>query len=144
MKWLKQNKTASLFLLLLAGSVAVAALAQGCRLSDFVRVNVPAGVRAATAAPATVPLTDAPATFEQWQLFVTQNTERFAQNIDQANAVFGFLASIVNTGATIGQQQAATFPGGAILVGAIGMGAGLFVDRPGTKKRIDAARNSGG
>lgn len=134
--WLKQNKNGAS---LVGGAAAVAitcAIAGGCALSDWVRVDVPRQVQMATGAPDEVSLTDAPEVMEDYVRY----GERFASEIDDANATLGWLLSAADIGLRVG---GASLPGGGLAVLALTGLGGLLLKGPGTAKEKEASFNKG-
>lgn len=125
------------FILLAVGLIVANTLVAGCRLSDAIRVPVPSAVQKATGLSPVVTLTESEAAWEAWQFHVSQASEQFAGNIADAQEVFGFVSSLLNTG--IGQLEGpigAAIPGGALLFGALTGTLGLITKKPGTDKLI--------
>ena len=115
---------------------AIMIMISGCSLDRVIKVDVPRGVRTALQLPARIALRDADITFEQWRDTVRTDTQRFADNIEDAKWVSSFVASTVDT--TIGWAEGplATMPGGALLLSGLTGVAGLFMRQPGWAKEM--------
>lgn len=122
--------------LALVAGLTVSAL-QGCDLKSLVSVHVPPGARAALNIPADQEITyaEAGAVFGQWQQFVERETADLSESIEGAQERYALLQSVADTGLNALSDEVSSFPGGALLVGALGGLGGLFLNKPGTRKK---------
>tara|TARA_R100000654_G_scaffold591_1_gene2354 strand:+ start:4525 stop:4995 length:471 start_codon:yes stop_codon:yes gene_type:complete len=122
--------------LALVAGLSVSAL-QGCDLKTLVDVNVPPEARAALKIPADQKVTyaEAGAVFGQWEQYVQRVTADLSEGIAGAEERYALLQSVADTGLNALSDEVSSFPGGALLVGALGGLGGLFLNKPGTKKR---------
>lgn len=132
---LKTNRGLTYSLAGLIIVVLVVATAAGCQLEDLVRFSTPEGVQGAIAVEATVPVSKADQVWTDWQHFVATNTERLQAEITNGRERAAVLMSIVDTGIAAASGPISTLPGGAIAVGAMSLLTGLFLKRPGDRKR---------
>tara|TARA_R110001592_G_scaffold103047_1_gene290367 strand:- start:981 stop:1451 length:471 start_codon:yes stop_codon:yes gene_type:complete len=128
------------FAVVVAGFVS---LLQGCDLATFVRVKVPAAVQEAIGVPDSVSYAEAESAWNEWKLFVQINSDRMASEIEAGRERFELLQSVANTGLEALGENASLFPGGGLLVGVLGGVGGLFVRRPGDKKKMVQAVQKG-
>jgi len=135
--WLLKNKAG---MGIVAGVVACFILAagiNGClRLSDLVRVRVPAEVQRATNSPPKITLTEAEGVMENY----IRAGEQFKDNISQSYEWLGFLTSLSSTGIELGK---AAIPGGAVGLSLLSLAGGIFIKGPGTAKEKNASYNKG-
>jgi hypothetical protein len=123
-----------------AGTIAI-----GCSLDRMIKVPVTdglAGLMGETAGH-TVSLYETPFFLEECKLKIKHELIKFSDNIDDALATHNFFAGVW---ASIEQQASVVLPGlpaGALLLSALTGAGALFVDRPGTKRRLEEARNGG-
>jgi hypothetical protein len=117
-------------------------LGSGCTLSDIVKVSVPPAVQATTNTKAVVTLSRAPFVRKQYINQVTDSLAEFDSSIEQASVFRDFAASLLNTGIGAGQGALAGVPGGALLVGAFGTFAGLFLKKPGTDALVNSEKRA--
>lgn len=121
-------------------AVAVAlcvSVLQGCDLRTLVTLNVPPEARTLLSIPADERMTyaDADSVFSRWEAFVTRVTADLAESIDGAEQRYAMLESLTDTGLNVLSDEVSSFPGGGLLIGALGGLGGLFLNKPGTKKR---------
>ena len=120
---------------ILAGFIAAAGL-NGCKITDFVKVNVPIEVQRATGAPPKITLTDAPDLLKDY----SRGGEKFVKEMARAYAWVGFLASLSTTSLELGKSA---IPGGAFGLSALSLIAGVFIKGPGTAREKNASFNKG-
>tara|TARA_R100000655_G_scaffold35468_2_gene69000 strand:- start:2225 stop:2695 length:471 start_codon:yes stop_codon:yes gene_type:complete len=130
--------------LTLAAGLTVSAL-QGCDLKTMVSVSVPPEARAALNIPKDEKITyaESAAVFGQWESFVERVTADLSEGIQGAEERYALLQSVTDTGLNALSAEASSFPGGALLVGALGGLGGLFLNKPGTKKKMRQAVQGG-
>jgi hypothetical protein len=134
------NKKAWFFIGLAVVVGGVLALLQGCDLGSLVKVDVPAPVSEAIGLPESVSYANAEAAWNEWKLFVQINSDRMAAEIEAGRERFELLQSVANTGLEALTENASLVPGGGLLVGVLGGVGGLFIRRPGDKKRAQKER----
>ena len=132
---LKTNRGLTYSLAGLLITMLVVAAAAGCQLEDLVRFKTPDGVQTAIAVDASVPVSKADQVWSDWERFVEVNTERLQTEITNGRERAAVLMSIVDTGIAAASGPISTLPGGAVAVGAMSLLTGLFLKRPGDRKR---------
>lgn len=115
---------------------------QGCNLQDIVKVDVPDDVQVALGFDARVPLGQAPVVKLQWIEYVERNTKELDREIGEGEDRFQVLSSLADTGIGLASAEASNIPGGGILVAALAGLGGLFIRKPGDRKRIQALEAS--
>lgn len=140
--WLRQSAV-GVFLLIVAALVLTGLLIlSGCALDEMIKVRVPKDVRKAIKAPAQIALRDSEITFNEWAAYVDRGSQRFTRNIEDAQFVYNFAASAVDTGLAFAEGPLATVPGGAVIFGSLTGAAGLFMRQPGAQKREQKEKES--
>jgi hypothetical protein len=134
------NSKAWFFLGLAAVVAGCVSLLQGCDLATLVRIDVPEPVQEAIGVPGSVSYAEAESAWNEWKLFVQINSDRMASQIEAGRERFELLQSVANTGLEALSENASLFPGGGLLVGVLGGVGGLFIRRPGDKKKAQAER----
>lgn len=137
------NIKAWFFLGLAVVVAGVLAMLQGCDLATLVRVKVPEPVQEAIGVPESVSYANAEAAWNEWKLYVQINSDRLAAEIDAGRERFELLQTVANTGLEALTENAALVPGGGVLVGVLGGLGGLFIRRPGDKKKMVEAVQKG-
>jgi len=137
------NSKAWFFLGLAAVVAGCVSLLQGCDLATLVRIDVPEPVQEAIGVPDSVSYADAESAWNEWKLFVQINSDRMASEIEAGRERFELLQSVANTGLEALSENASLFPGGGLIVGVLGGVGGLFVRRPGDKKKMVQAVQKG-
>lgn len=124
-----------------AAAVVVGAMTAiaGCQVDDLIKFQTPAGVQRSIDVEEWVPVSKAETVFDEWQKFVELNTTRMQGAVEDGRERVALVASITDMGVQAASGPLSTVPGGAILVGALSMAAGIFVKRPGDKKREEEA-----
>ena len=113
----------------------------GCSLDDLVTLDPPPKVRELVLEPDTrYTVADSEEVWDSWNAFVKTQTDKLARETERAQESAALLASVLDTSVGFVQDNAALFPGGAIIAGLAGMAAGVFVPKPGTKKKLDDAK----
>lgn len=139
-EFLTKNKIGlSIVGFILAGFIAAAGL-NGCKITDFVKVNVPREVQKVTGAPAKITLTDAPDLLKEYAREFKRGGEKFVKEIARGYAWVGFIAAASTTSLELGKS---VIPGGAIGLSALSLIAGIFIKGPGTAKEKNASFNKG-
>lgn len=110
---------------------------QGCDLRSLVSVSVPPEARTLLNVPQDERITyaDAPALFAKWENYVKQTTTELSAGIESARERYELLQSVADTGMGALSEEVGSLPGGGLLIGALGGLGGLFINKPGTKKR---------
>lgn len=137
------NSKAWFFLGLAVVVAGVLAMLQGCDLATLVRVKVPDPVQEAIGVPESVSYANAEAAWNEWKLYVQINSDRLAAEINAGRERFELLQAVANTGLEALTENAALVPGGGVLVGVLGGLGGLFIRRPGDKKKLVEAVQKG-
>mgnify|MGYP006277979103 CR=1 FL=1 len=115
-------------------AVAMAA-AQGCDLQQWVRVDVPKGVKSAIAeGPEDIDraytLDEVDAVVNKWNGYVEYNQKALVGAIDDAERRYQFLHSWVSIGLSAAGEASQGFPYGGVLFGALTGAVGLFLPQP--------------
>lgn len=113
----------------------VVATANGCQLQDMIKFDTPADVQSAIGVEATVPVSRADYVWEEWRAYVEKNTARLEAEIANGRERAEVLISLIDTGMAAASGPLSTLPGGAIAVSAMTLMTGLFMRRPGDRKR---------
>ena len=119
--------------------VAAMGLLKGCSIDEMIPVSVPAGVQSTTGADARVSLAEAPGVLAKHNAIVSTDGQSFAANIEDAAWFSGLAKSFVGPVTDTAQITVAGLPGGAIFSALIAGAGGLLLDKPGAKKKTQAA-----
>lgn len=136
LSFMKQQRAGLGVLALTAALCGALFLASGCKVTDFVSVDVPQQVQDATGAPARVTLTDAPMVMEDYIRY----GDRFQAEIDDGNRTLGWFMAVGDIGLRIGAAQLPV--GGLGLSLLTGLG-GLLLKGPGTAKEKEKSYKAG-
>lgn len=140
LEFLTQNKIGlSIVGFIAAGFIAAAGL-NGCKITDFVKVNVPVEIQRVLGAPPKIILTDAPNLLKEYAREFKRGGEKFVKEIARGYAWVGVIASISTTSLELGKS---TIPGGAVGLSALSLIAGIFIKGPGTAKEKNSSFNKG-
>lgn len=136
MDWLKDNwkgvaTFGSVFVLLIALGYAA-----GCSLGDVIKVRVPPNIAEVTGSPQLAPLNDAPSIRAKYVAFQAADLERFDEEVADKTFLFDLVSAGLNTGIGVGQGYLSTLPGGGIAAALLGGLGGLFISKPGEKKKL--------
>ena len=134
--WLLKNKVGMGLLALVVVGFAVIGGINGCKATDFVKVNAPLEVQKATGCAPKVTLTEAPRVMAA---YVAAGDE-FSENIATGHQWLGFITSLGSAGIEFGK---ANIPGGAMGLSLLSLAAGVFIKGPGTAKEKNASYNKG-
>ena len=74
--------------------------------------------------------------WEDWKAYVTSNTSKFENSIDNANERYAVLSQVVDIGIQTAQSEAGGIPGGTILLSGLSLLTGIFLKRPGEDARV--------
>lgn len=131
----RENRRAAM---LISGSMLVLLIAStlsACQVEDLIKVKVPEGVAQAIETEPKIPVSETEDAWGDWQVWVERESGKFAKEIDKGNETAAIIRSLAETGIQIGQDAASTLPGGAFLSTALALTGGLFLRRPGDRKR---------
>jgi len=146
-QWLSENRRATYLVLGAFVVLLLASALAACQIEDLVKVDVPPDVAAAIDRPDSIPVSASTAAWDDWVAYVERQSRRFAESIDRGEEIAGVLRGLTETGIAIGQDAAATVPGGAFLSTALGLLGGLFIRRPGDadreRREKEASYNAG-
>ena len=135
LSWIKSNG-AGLFLVSVgAAFLTFAVFGSGCTLDQLIKVPVPQDVRAVTGSAQTVTLAEAPTVLAKYDAAHDASRQKFASSIEDATWLYGMGEMLVNLGVDAGGTALAGVPGGAIGVAILTGLGGLFLNKPGAKKR---------
>lgn len=105
--------------------------AQGCDLRQFVPVNVPKDVMEAVDLPeGRLTLDQAEIVWEDWEQYVTSNTKRFENAVDDANNRYAVLHQIFSIGLEGVGTASGGIPYGGLMFGALTGITGLLLPTP--------------
>ena len=130
-----ENRKASTMIVASICVLLLASALSACQVEDLVKVDVPDDVATAIDSKPRISVSDSAAAWEDWQAYVERESRRFADEIDRGQEIAGVIRSLTETGIGIGQDAASTLPGGAILGSGLALLGGLFLKRPGDKRR---------
>jgi hypothetical protein len=133
--WALENRGGVTVLLTVVALTAAFASLNGCGLSSLIKVSVPSDVASATGTGTNVTLADAAYTWTEWSQYVKRNTTELADSLATGEAQLEVLSSVTNMGLGALQENAGSFPGGALVVSALSLLGGLFLRKPGDTKR---------
>jgi hypothetical protein len=132
---LKNNRTAAIWITCSVLTLLLVSAIAACDIDDVIRVKVPEGVAKSIEVEESITLAESDVAWDEWLAWVERQSSRFATEIDRGNEIAGVLRSLTETGIQIGQEAAATLPGGALLTSGMALLGGLFLRRPGDAKR---------
>jgi len=142
-QWFRDSKFGMFMLVVVIGAIALIVAAQGCNLQTMIKVDVPNGPRKALGLGSKITLRDFDSTFEEWTTYCERETQRFADNGEDAIWLFNFLGSAINTGLSSVDAAAGTsLPLGLIGISSLTGLAGLFMKQPGTSREIQKEKES--
>ena len=125
---------------ILAAVVASGVLlsAQGCDLRQFVPVNIPKDVAEAVDLPeGRLTLDQAEIVWEDWEQYVTSNTKRFENAVDDANNRYAVLHQLFSIGLEGVGTASGGIPYGGLMFGALTGLTGLMLPTPKLGKKKD-------
>ncbi len=131
------DRRAVVFVALAAlGASALAALG-ACNLQDFVVVDVPKGARAALDIPADerVTLAQSEQIWADWLEWVDRESVRLSRELDEGWKRYEVIHGLASMGFDALEGQVAGVPFGPFIVAGLGGLGGLFLKRPGDRKR---------
>jgi len=129
------TKRSLVFLSSAALFLGLSALLTACQVEDWIEVEVPADVATAIGTRETIAVSQADSAWEDWQAWVQLESKQFARAIDEGWGKVGTIRSLTDTGIQIGSDAASVLPGGAIIASVLSLAGGLFLRRPGDKRR---------
>ena len=118
------------------GILGLCLTVQGCDLQKIVDVDVPAGVQQSIDAPEDVSLADSEYVWDQWQNWVTANSEAFARNIEDGKQRIALIENVTAMGMGALGEVSGSFPGGALLFSGLSLMTGWFLKRPNEDKVV--------
>ncbi|MAJ59864.1 MAG: hypothetical protein CBC48_07810 [bacterium TMED88] len=125
-----------IFFALSVVSALVFTTLQGCDLQDLITLDVPQDVRAAVDEPERVSLSDSAIIWERWQEYVEKNTDRLAVQIQDAERRYTTIRALFDTSLEALGDHASTLPGGLLITSALSGLGGLFLNKPGAKRKM--------
>ncbi len=131
----EENRTAALIFSGLMTFLLVTSVLQACQLQDIIKFDVPPAVAEAVETEEKVPVSQSEAVWEDWQTWVDRQSDRLAKSIGDSQERLAVIESLTEMGLRLGQDAASTVPGGAFISAALAGLGGLFLRRPGDKKR---------
>lgn len=137
----RSNPRAAWLIVAAISALAITSILSACQVQDLVRVDVPAGVQEAIEVEPRISLAESGPAWEEWAAWVERNSARFSDEIDAGEETAGLIASLTATGLSLGQDAASTLPGGALISTGLALMGGLFLKRPGDKRREAAERD---
>jgi len=140
--WILKNRATVLWGGSAMAAILMACLVSGCQLQDIIKFNPPVAVQEAIGAADSVPLSEANYTWDEWERYVSVNSQRLSEEIGDAHLTFELVSSISNTGLELLGESAGAFPGGALLFGGLSLLAGLYTKKPGTDKHVSAEKQA--
>lgn len=136
------RKPLILFSLAVVAALSFTAL-QGCDLEDLVQVKLEPEVQEALDEPARVSLSESRVVWQRWQDYVERTTTTLSMEISDADRRYNVLLSLVSTSFDALSDHSSTLPGGLLITSALSGLGGLFLNKPGAKKREFRARADG-
>ena len=143
-EYIKKNK---LFVSLLSFSVLFAlfvCVAQGCNIQELISVDAPPAILAVAEniPEGKMSLADVDYAWNEWNHYVTTNTELFKVAVEDAESRYLFVESLTNTGLGVLQGAGESFPMGGIILSLLTGGTGLLLKRPKEDARVAAEKES--
>jgi len=132
---LKENKRAALTISALVGFLLISATLHACQLQDIIKFEVPPEVAESIQVEDRVAVSKSDQVWQDWSDFVTKQNKRLEAAIGSASERLAIIESLTETGINLGQDAASTLPGGALISSGLALMGGLFLKRPGDKKR---------
>jgi len=132
---LKENKRAAWTISALVGFLLLSATLQACQLQDMIKFEVPPKVAESIEVEGRVPVSKSEEVWQDWSDFVEKQNKRLEAAIGSASERLAIIESLTETGISLGQDAASTLPGGALISSGLALMGGLFLKRPGDKKR---------
>ena len=140
--WIKNNRSSITFGGIAVSALILASLVSGCQLDDMIKFSPPADVQTALGTENSVSLSEANYVWDEWERYVSTNSQRLTDEIGDAHLTYELIASLSNTGLEMLGQSAGTFPGGALIFGGLSLLSGLYLKRPGTDKHVSAEKQA--
>jgi len=134
----RSNPRAAWLIVAAISALAITSILSACGIQDLVRVDVPAGIQNAIDLEPRISVAESGAAWDEWTAWVDRNSSRFSDEIDEGQETAGLIASLTATGIALGQDAASTLPGGALISTGLALMGGLFLKRPGDKRREKA------
>jgi len=80
-------------------------------------------------------VSDSSEVWSEWIAWVDRQSARLEAEIGQAQERAAVIRSLTEMGISVGQDAASTLPGGALISTGLALMGGLFLKRPGDRKR---------
>ena len=109
---------------------------EGCDLKQAVKINPPGAVRDVLNLKGRTSLADAETIWNKWEQFVTSETELLRSEISSAEHRYEVIRDLFSVSLGALDQHAAGLPGGLLITSALAGVGGLFLNKPGAKKKI--------
>jgi hypothetical protein len=136
MSWISGNKVSgSFFGVAILAAFAMAGV-QGCSLGEWVQMRVPLAVQEQLQLPASIAVDHGEIVIADHKAAFKRSHGQLVQNYDDAMFWKDLAAMGVNVGIAQGQGILTTLPGGAIGVTLLGTLGGLFLSKPGERKKL--------
>jgi hypothetical protein len=130
-----KNRKAAVTISLLAGFLLLSTVLQACQLQDLIKIDVPPAVAEAVQTEERVSVADSGEVWEEWVAWVDRQSDRLQASIGEGQERLAMVESLTSMGISLGQDAASTLPGGALISTGLALMGGLFLKRPGDKKR---------
>ncbi len=135
---MQQNRKAAIFITAALFSLLLTSALTACQVEDLIKVKVPPRVAEVIQTDDKISVSDSSAAWADWQAWVERESKKFADQIERSQEVAGVIRGLTETGLQIGQEAASTLPGGVFLTSGLALLGGLFLKRPGDKKKEEA------
>ena len=106
-----KNRTAVMWGMTALSALILASVVAGCQLQDIIKFEPPKQVQEAIGVSDSMPLSEANYTWDEWQRYVTTNSERLSDEIGEASLRFDLVSSVTDTGLSLLGESACSFPG---------------------------------
>lgn len=131
----QKNRKAAIMISAAVGFLLLASILSACQLEDLIQVDVPKPVSDAIQTEERVSVADSAEVWEEWVAWVDRQSSRLEAEIGQAQERAAVVRSLTDMSISLGQDAASTLPGGAFISTGLALMGGLFLKRPGDKKR---------
>ena len=120
--------------------LTITACSQGYSLDGLLKMPVNEGIREATGSDSRITIAEAVYVRDEYVTDVERNLRSFDEAYADATWLRDGLGSLLNVGVVAGEGALAGLPGGALLSSFLALGAGVFINKPGTQKKTDEQR----
>ena len=138
----QKNRRAAITISVLVGFLLLTAVLQACQLQDLVKVDVPPAVVDAIQTEKRVSVADSMDVWHEWIAWVDRQSDRLEASIGEGQERAAIIESLTDMGIQLGSDAANTLPGGALISSGIALMGGLFLKRPGDKKREEVEKQA--